>query len=135
MVARFNGLITSRLLAGTLAALRYREAETPDVRYCSGAWELPIIAERLAREGNTDAVVALGCVVRGETPHFDYVAGEAARGLATVALQTGVPVVFGVLTTDTIEQAMARASGTASNKGWEAALTALDTIAATQGRT
>ncbi len=130
VVARFNGLVTSRLLAGAKAALATRGARPRHVVHCSGAWELPIVANSLAREEGTDAVVALGCVVRGATPHFDYVAGEAARGLAEVALRAGIPVVFGVLTTDTIEQALARASGRAGNKGWEAALTALDTVAA-----
>ncbi len=130
VVSRFNGLVTSRLLAGAQAALSSRGVRARRVVHCAGAWELPIVANSLAREEGTDAVVALGCVVRGDTPHFDYVAGEAARGIAQVALSTGVPVIFGVLTTDTIEQALARAAGRASNKGWEAALAALDTAAA-----
>ena len=128
--ARFNGLITSRLLVGARRGLDHAGARVGDVRYCAGAWELPVLAHTLAERRDTDAVIALGCVVRGQTPHFDYVAGEAARGLADVALTTRVPVVFGVLTTDTIEQAMERAAGTATNKGWEAAITAVETVIA-----
>jgi 6,7-dimethyl-8-ribityllumazine synthase len=94
-----------------------------------GAFELPVVAKRLAESGEWDAVICLGAVIRGDTPHFDYVAGECAAGLARVALDTGVPVVFGVLTTDDLDQALARAGGAEGNKGAEAAATALETAA------
>ncbi|MBM3264920.1 MAG: 6,7-dimethyl-8-ribityllumazine synthase, partial [candidate division Zixibacteria bacterium] len=97
-----------------------------DVVWVPGAFEIPVVARRLAESKRYDAVICLGCVIRGATAHFDYVAGETAKGIALSALQTGVPVVFGVLTTDTIEQAIERAGTKAGNKGWEAALTAIE---------
>lgn len=128
VVSRFNELVTERLLAGARACLlQHGVAEDHiDVVWVPGAWELPAAALRAARTRRYAAVVALGCVVRGETPHFDYVAGEAAKGLAATALETGVPVALGVLTTDTPDQALARAGGKAGNKGWDAALSALE---------
>jgi 6,7-dimethyl-8-ribityllumazine synthase len=127
-VSRFNRLVTEPLLAGALEALRRHgvAAGDVDVAWVPGAFELPVVVQRLARSGRYAAVVALGAVVRGATPHFDYVAGEAAAGLGAVARQTGVPVAFGVLTTDTMEQALDRAGGKAGNKGAEAALVALE---------
>lgn len=125
--ARFNDLIVASLIAGAQRAWAERggaAAELTVVRV-PGAFELPLIAKRLAASGRYDAVVALGCVIRGDTPHFDYVAGEAARGLNAVAVAHALPVGFGVLTVDTMQQAVDRAGGSAGNKGHEAAAAAL----------
>jgi 6,7-dimethyl-8-ribityllumazine synthase len=124
VVARFNASITRKLLEGALGALA--GADAIEVYEVPGAFELPFAAKKLAQKSGYHAVVALGCVIRGDTPHFDYVAGEAARGLQQVALETGVPVAFGVLTTDTTEQAEARAGGAVGNKGYDAAMTAIE---------
>ena len=128
VVGRFNELISSRLYEGALDCLRRHDVDEADVdvAWVPGAFEMPLVAKRLAAAGGYDAVVCLGAVIRGGTPHFDYVAGEAAKGIAKVSLDTGVPVVFGVLTTDTIEQAVERAGTKAGNKGWAAASTALE---------
>ena len=128
VAARFNGHVTDTLLERCLVGLREHHVSDGDVAVIRvpGAWELPQAAARLARAGAHDAIVALGCVIRGETPHFDYVAGEAARGLAEVAREVGVPVVFGVLTTDDEEQALVRAAPDGQDKGREAALAALE---------
>jgi 6,7-dimethyl-8-ribityllumazine synthase len=129
-LARFNEAVTTRLLEGALAALREHGVadDAIDVATVAGAFELPLCAQRMAVTGRYDAVIALGAVVRGDTPHFDYVAGEAAAGLARAALQHDLPVAFGVLTTDTMEQALARAGGEHGNKGYDAAMTALEMI-------
>ncbi len=126
--AKFNGGITERLLEGALAGLEASgiKATTVTVAWVPGAFELPLAAMRLAESGTVDAVVALGAVIRGETAHFDFVAGECASGLQRAALDTGVPVVFGVLTTDTVDQALARCGAGASNKGYEGVATALE---------
>jgi 6,7-dimethyl-8-ribityllumazine synthase len=127
--SRFNRLVTDLLVAGATEALRRHgiaEADI-DVAWAPGAFELPLVARRLAASGRYAGVVALGAVVRGATPHFDHVAAQAAGGLATVSLQLGVPVGFGVLTCDTMEQALDRAGGKAGNKGAEAALAVLET--------
>jgi len=131
VVARFNQHVTSLLEDGALATLSEHGVVGDDapVFRVPGAFELPVVAKRLAESGQWDAVVCLGAVIRGDTPHFDYVAGECAAGLARVALDTGVPVVFGVLTTDDLDQALARAGGAEGNKGSEAAATALETAA------
>src|SRR6202167_878521 len=121
VVARFNDAITSKLLEGAREALQKAGAAGHEVFHVPGAFELPLAAMKLARRGGFNGIIALGAVVRGDTPHFDYVAGEAARGLMRVALDTGVPVAFGVLTTDTMEQAEARAGGSAGNRGFDAA--------------
>jgi 6,7-dimethyl-8-ribityllumazine synthase len=128
VVGRFNELISSRLYEGALDCLRRHDVDDGDVdvAWVPGAFEMPLVAKRLAAAGGYDAVVCLGAVIRGGTPHFDYVAGEAAKGIAKVSLDTGVPVVFGVLTTDTIEQAVERAGTKGGNKGWAAASTALE---------
>jgi len=129
LVSRYNELVTRRLLEGArqcLAEHRVPEAAV-DVVWVPGAFELPVAAETAAATGRYAAIVALGCVIRGETPHFEYVAGEAARGLGNVALAHRVAVGFGVLTTDTLEQAQARAGGAAGNKGYEATAAALST--------
>ena len=126
LVARFNSAITEKLLAGAREALIKAGAKSQEVFYVPGAFELPFAAKKLAERGDFDAIVALGAVIRGETPHFDYVAGEAARGLQQAALETGVPIAFGVLTTDNLEQAEARAGGASGNKGFDAAMTAVE---------
>jgi 6,7-dimethyl-8-ribityllumazine synthase len=126
--SRFNQLVTDPLVAGAVSELRRHGVAEADVdlAWVPGAFELPLAAERLAATGRYAAVVAIGAVVRGSTPHFDHVAGQAAAGLAAVTRSTGVPVAFGVLTCDTMEQALDRAGGKAGNKGAEAALTALE---------
>jgi 6,7-dimethyl-8-ribityllumazine synthase len=128
VVSRFNEFITSKLLGGALDALtRHRVAEGDiDVYWVPGSWEIPATAKRLAPK--YDAVICLGAVIRGGTPHFDYVAAEVAKGVAAVGLQSDKPVVFGVLTTDTIEQAIERAGTKSGNRGADAALTALELI-------
>jgi 6,7-dimethyl-8-ribityllumazine synthase len=131
VVSRYNEVVTARLLDGARQCLREHhvpESKT-DVLWVPGAFELPVVAEAAAVSGRYTAIVALGCVIRGETPHFDYVAGEAARGLANVALAHRVAVGFGVLTTETLEQARERAGGAAGNKGYEATEAALATAA------
>jgi 6,7-dimethyl-8-ribityllumazine synthase len=128
VVSRFNEFIGGKLLDGALDALRRHEvlAENISTAWCPGAFEIPLVAKRLAQSGRFDAVICLGAVIRGSTPHFNYVAGEAAKGIAQVSLETGVPVAFGVLTTETIEQAIERAGTKAGNKGFEAAMTAIE---------
>ena len=128
VVSRFNAFITSRLLDGALDGLRRHGAaeERIDLVWVPGAMEIPVAAKRLAESRRYHAVICLGAVIRGATPHFDYVAGEAARGIGTIALQTGVPVIFGVLTTDTIEQAIERAGSKGGNKGFDAACAAME---------
>ncbi len=128
VVGRFNELISTRLYEGALDCLRRHDVAEGDVdtAWVPGAFEMPLVAQKLATSGKYDAVVCLGAVIRGGTPHFDYVAGEAAKGIAKVSLDTGVPVVFGVLTTDSIEQAVERAGTKGGNKGWAAAATALE---------
>jgi 6,7-dimethyl-8-ribityllumazine synthase len=129
-VARFNEAVTNRLLAGAVDALTAHGVvdDAIDVATVAGAFELPLCVQRLAASGRYDAVIALGAVVRGDTPHFEYVAGEAAAGLARTALQQDLPVAFGVLTTDTMDQALARAGGAHGNKGHDAAMTALEMV-------
>lgn len=128
VVARFNQTVTQRLLEGALDGLvRHGVAfDDIDVTWVPGAWELPAAARRLLASDRYTALVALGAVIRGETPHFDYVAGEASRGLAQAAAEFDVPIGFGVLTCDTMQQADARAGGAHGNKGWDAALAALE---------
>ena len=124
VVARFNEAITSKLLEGATAALQKCGAGGVEVFQVPGSFELPLAAKIVAED--YDAVIALGAVVRGETPHFEYVCSAAAQGLQDVALESGTPVAFGVLTTDTLEQAAERAGGAHGNKGWDAALTAIE---------
>ncbi len=128
VVSRFNSLVTDKLLEGALDCLRRHGAREEDITVVKvpGAWELPLVADRLASSKQVDGVVALGALVRGETPHFDYIAAECAKGLAQVALQHKLPVAFGVLTCDTMEQALDRAGGKGGNKGWEAAASAIE---------
>lgn len=128
VVARFNEFVTSKLMEGALDALVRHEVDPDaiDVLWVPGSFEIPLAAKRMADSGRYDAVVCLGAVIRGATPHFDYVAAEVAKGVANVSLATGVPVIFGVLTTDTIEQAIERAGTKAGNKGFDAAVTAIE---------
>lgn len=129
VTARFNDIVTSELRRGCLEALRRHGVRSEDVHTSEvpGARELPVAARALALTGRYDAIVVLGCVIRGETAHFDWVAGEASAGLGRVATETGVPVAFGVLTTEDLEQALQRAGGKHGNAGWEAARTAIET--------
>ena len=126
--ARFNGIVTSKLVEGATAAFRRHGVDEDDIEiaWTPGAFELPLVAKRLAESGQFDAVVCLGAVIRGETTHFEYVAGESARGVQRVTLDTGVPCIFGVLTTETLEQALDRSGGKHGNKGWEAATAAIE---------
>jgi 6,7-dimethyl-8-ribityllumazine synthase len=127
-VSRFNEVVTGPLLEGAVAAFRRHGVadEDMEVAWTPGAFELPLAAQRLANSGQFDAVVCLGAVIRGETAHFDFVAGQCAAGIQRAALDTGVPCVFGVLTTDTLAQALDRAGGKHGNKGWEAATAAIE---------
>lgn len=129
--ARFNGHIVESLIAGAIDALTRHgvAADAITVVRAPGAWELPLVIQKLAAAKSYDAILALGCVIRGETPHFDYVAGENAKGIAMVSLATGVPVLNGVLTCDTTDQALARAGLKAGNKGADAAVAALEMVA------
>jgi 6,7-dimethyl-8-ribityllumazine synthase len=130
VVGRFNEFIGSKLLEGAKDAL-LRHGATEDqihVTWAPGAFEIPLIAKRLAKSKNYDAVICLGAVIRGATPHFDYVANEVTKGVAHVSLETEVPIIFGVLTTDSIEQAIERAGTKAGNKGFEAAMTAIEMV-------
>jgi 6,7-dimethyl-8-ribityllumazine synthase len=128
VAARFNEFIVSSLLKGATASWAEHGGAAEDllVARVPGAFELPVVARKLATSGRWDAVIALGCVIRGDTPHFEYVAGECARGLNLVALETGVPVIFGVLTVETVDQALERAATTEANKGGESMDTALE---------
>ena len=128
VVSRFNQRLTERLLAGAQEALAKHgvDPERVDVVHVPGSFELPLTAQRLAETGRYQAVVCLGCVLRGETPHFDYVAGQAASGIARVGLDTRVPVIFGVVTADTLQQALDRVGGREGNKGFDAVLTAIE---------
>jgi 6,7-dimethyl-8-ribityllumazine synthase len=128
VAARFNDFIVTSLLKGATAAWLERGGPAEDllIARVPGAFELPVAARRLALSGRYDAVVALGCVIRGDTPHFEYVSGECARGLQLASLETGVPIIFGVLTVETVEQALERAATTAGNKGGESMAAALE---------
>ena len=129
VVSRFNDLITTRLLAGAEDALARHGCVLDtqvDVAYVPGTFEMPLITRRMAESGRYQAIICLGAVIRGATPHFDYVAAEVSKGIATVSLQTGVPCLFGVLTTDSIEQAIERAGTKSGNKGWDAAVAAIE---------
>lgn len=128
VASRFNETITRPLVDGAMDALvRHGAAfDDIDVFWVPGAWELPLAVRNAMETGRYDAIVAVGAVIRGDTPHFDYVAGEASRGLAEAARDSGIPLGFGLLTCDTIEQAVARAGGTFGNKGWDAALAAIE---------
>lgn len=128
IVSRFNSFITERLLAGALDALTRTGADTDliDVIKVPGSWEIPLVAGEIARQHRYDAIICLSAVIRGETPHFDYVAAEVSKGVAHVAAETGVPAAFGVLTTNTLEQAIDRAGTKGGNKGFDAAMAAIE---------
>ncbi len=130
VISRFNEFFTSKLVGGAIDAFKRHGANDDQITevWVPGAFEIPVIAGRLAQAGKYSAVICLGCVIRGHTPHFDYVASQAARGIAQVGLQTGVPVVFGVVTADTLEQAIERAGSKAGNRGADAALTAIEMV-------
>lgn len=130
VVARFNEFITSKLLSGCIDCLIRHEAADEDltVAWVPGAFEIPMAAKKLAESGKYDAVICLGAVIRGATPHFDYVCTEASKGIAQVSMQTGVPVAFGVLTTENIQQAVERAGTKAGNKGVDCAMTAMEMV-------
>lgn len=128
VVGRFNAFITKNLMEGAVDTLVRHGIDDASITaiWAPGAFEIPLVVKKVAASGNYDAVIALGCVIRGGTPHFDYVAGEAAKGIGQLALQCDIPVLFGVLTTDSIEQAIERAGTKAGNKGSEAAMAALE---------
>ena len=130
VAARFNSFIVENLLQGAIDPLKRHGASEDEITLVRvpGAFEMPVVLERLAGKGEYDAIIALGAVIRGGTPHFEYVAGECVKGIAQVSLKHGVPVTFGVLTVDTIEQAIERAGTKAGNKGAEAALSAIETV-------
>jgi 6,7-dimethyl-8-ribityllumazine synthase len=128
VISRFNEFIGAKLLDGALDSLKRHGTKDEDVHvaWTPGAFEVPLVAKKLADGGQYDAVICLGAVIKGSTPHFDYVAGEVAKGIAKVSLDSGVPVIFGVLTTDDIEQAIERAGTKSGNKGWQAAVSAIE---------
>ncbi len=128
VVSRFNEFISSKLLEGALDCLYRHKAKEDDIEivWVPGSFEIPLVAKKLAQKNRYDAVICLGAVIRGATPHFEYVASEVAKGVALTSLETGVPVIFGIITSDTIEQAIERAGTKAGNKGWDAALTAVE---------
>ncbi|MHB8841792.1 MAG: 6,7-dimethyl-8-ribityllumazine synthase [Candidatus Aquicultor sp.] len=128
VVGRFNEFIGTRLLDGAMDALKRHGAADEDVHvaWTPGAFEIPLVAKKLAESGRYNAIICLGAVIRGSTPHFDYVAGEVAKGIAKVNLDSGVPIIFGVVTTDSIEQAIERAGTKQGNKGWQAAVSAIE---------
>lgn len=128
IVSRFNSIITERLLGGALDGLRRTGCAEQDITvvHVPGSWELPVVARELAEQKAYDGIIALSAVIRGDTPHFDYVAGEAAKGLGQIAMQSGTPVAFAVLTTNTVEQAVDRAGAKHGNKGFDAAMTAVE---------
>ncbi len=130
VASRFNDFISGKLIDGALDALNRSGADTKDVEVIRvpGAFEIPLAAKKAAQCGRFDAVICLGAVIRGATPHFEYISAEVTKGIAMVGLETGIPVVYGVITTDTIEQAIERAGSKSGNKGWDAALSAVEMV-------
>ncbi len=130
IAARFNEFITSKLLGGAMDALTRHDVNENDIEVCwvPGAFEIPLIADKMAKTGKYDAIIALGAVIRGSTTHYDYVCSEVSKGIASVSLDSGVPVMFGVLTTETIEQAIERAGTKAGNKGFDCAMGAIEMV-------
>jgi 6,7-dimethyl-8-ribityllumazine synthase len=128
IVSRFNELISNKLLGGALDCLKRHETNDTDITviWVPGSFEIPLVAKKTAEAGTYDAVICLGAVIRGATPHFDYVAAEVSKGIAHVNLESSIPVIFGIITSDTIEQAIERAGTKAGNRGWDAALTAIE---------
>jgi 6,7-dimethyl-8-ribityllumazine synthase len=130
IASRFNDVITRRLVEGAIDCLQRHGAEAGqyEVFLCPGSFELPLVAKRVVAAGRFDAVICIGAVIRGETPHFDYIAAEVTKGIANLSMDSGVPIAFGVLTTDSTEQALERAGLKLGNKGWDAALTAMEML-------
>jgi 6,7-dimethyl-8-ribityllumazine synthase len=128
IVSRFNDFITSKLLEGALDALRRHGAGEKDIEVVKvpGSFEIPVVARKLATKGTYHALICLGTVIRGATPHFEYVSAEVSKGIASASMETGIPIAFGVITSDTIEQAVERAGTKSGNKGWDAAITAIE---------
>jgi 6,7-dimethyl-8-ribityllumazine synthase len=128
IISRFNSLITDRLLAGAMDALTRTggDAEAVEIIRVPGSWELPVVAREVARQNRHDAIICLSAVIRGDTPHYEYIAAEAAKGLAQTAMESGIPISFGVLTCDTLEQAIDRAGAKGGNKGFDAAMSAVE---------
>jgi 6,7-dimethyl-8-ribityllumazine synthase len=128
IVSRFNDFITSKLLDGALDALRRHGADEKDIEVVKvpGSFEIPLVAKKLAAKGTYSAVICLGTVIRGATPHFEYVSAEVSKGIASASMETGIPIAFGIITSDTIEQAVERAGTKSGNKGWDAAITAIE---------
>ena len=130
VVSRFNNFLTDKLLDGALDCLVRHGADEKNmaVTYVPGAFEIPYVASRMAKSGNYDAVICVGAVIRGDTPHFDYIASESAKGIARISLETGIPVIYGLVTADTLEQAIERSGTKAGNKGWDAAMSAIEMV-------
>ena len=130
VVSRFNEFITNRLLDGALDCLQRHEADLNDLTivYCPGAFEIPQVAQKIIQSNSYDAVICLGCVIKGDTPHFDYIAAEVTKGIAQLSLSSSIPVTLGVLTTDNLEQAIERAGSKSGNKGWDSALSAIELL-------
>lgn len=128
VVSRFNSIVTERLLAGAVDALVRTGTALQDIEVVRvpGSWELPVATAELARQKRHDAIICLSCLIRGDTPHFDYIAGEATKGLGVISMETGIPIAFGVLTTNTLEQAIDRAGAKSGNKGFDAAMSAVE---------
>lgn len=130
VISRFNELISTQLLSGAQDCLLRHECKNDSITavWVPGSFEIPLIAKKMAQTSNYDAIICLGAVIRGSTPHFDYIASGVSKGVANVGLETGVPVIFGIITSDTIEQALERAGIKAGNKGWDAALSAIEMV-------
>jgi 6,7-dimethyl-8-ribityllumazine synthase len=130
VISRFNELISNQLLSGAQDCLIRHECKQDDITaaWVPGSFEIPLAAKKMAQSSNYDAVICLGAVIRGGTPHFDYISAEVSKGVAQVGLETGLPVIFGIITADTIEQALERAGTKAGNKGWDAALSAIEMV-------
>ncbi len=130
VISRFNELISTQLLSGAQDCLLRHECENDSITVARvpGSFEIPLAAKKMAQSSNYDAIICLGAVIRGGTPHFEYIASEVSKGVANVGLETGVPVIFGIITSDTIEQALERAGTKAGNKGWDAALSAIEMV-------
>jgi 6,7-dimethyl-8-ribityllumazine synthase len=128
IVSRFNDFITSKLMEGALDALRRHGADEKEIEVVKvpGSFEIPLVAKKLAAKGVYHAIICLGTVIRGATPHFEYVSAEVSKGIASASMETGVPIAFGIITSDTIEQAVERAGTKSGNKGWDAAITAIE---------
>ncbi len=130
VVSRFNEFLSTKLLEGALDAFKRHDASLDDIEvaWTPGSYEIPLVAKKMVDSGNHDAVICLGVIVRGETPHFEYIASETAKGIAKIGLDSGTPVIFGIITSDDLEQAIERAGMKSGNKGWQAALSAIEMV-------